>query len=113
VRPRGGGGRLAALIAAGARLGTVINQGKLSIELKTRAAGNRWSINEDIYLKSALFAVGDWVGDESCPLSLDFPDDCCSGVLSDCALAPLGGASLQSGSIPSVVLVGRTVMGET
>ena len=45
---------------AGTRSGTIINQGKLSVELKTRAAGNSWSINNDIYLKSALFSVGDW-----------------------------------------------------
>jgi len=54
------GKRVDAREHAGWKIGTIINQGKLSLELKTRAAGASWSINHDIYLKSALFSVGDW-----------------------------------------------------
>ena len=40
--------------------GTILNQGKLSLELKTRAAGTRFNINTDIYLRSAIFSAGAW-----------------------------------------------------
>ena len=35
--------------------GTILNNGGLSLELKTRAAGAGYSINHDIYLRSATF----------------------------------------------------------
>lgn len=54
------GQKVDTLAQTGWRIGTILNNGGLSLELKTRAAGVGYSINHDIYLRSATFKAGSW-----------------------------------------------------